>query len=248
MAYYNRDGEKLELKGKKRKFISNGMCGEVFQYKDFALKKYFEDTTMFSRLQPREFDILKNISSNNFIKLYEIYQKLTIRELEVYMDTKLGFAVDAYTSKFYEHDDTNIFTESTDYLLQNVRGLDSLFDAFSDNFIMVADMKYGNAIINENYIILTDPDTFSYVGDTYHKDTLKLVNKALLVDLIRSILSCQASKIHDISDWKKIEGIENNVESKMKDIVIKNDTDIAYEFSKKLKNVKRPIDYFSRKD
>ena len=246
MAFYNRDGKKLKLKGKKRKFIGNGMCGEVYLYDEFVLKKYFEDTSMFSRLKAKEFDILKDIDSPNFIKLYEIYQKLTIRELEIYNDTKLGFSVDAYTSRYYKGDNTNTLTKPVEYLLQNIRELDKLFDTFSDNSIIVADMKYGNVIINENHIILVDPDTFNYVGDTYNIDTLKELNKEQLINLIKSILTCQVTSVEEISDWKKVRGIEDNIEKEISNISIEDDPDIAYKFSKKLRNVKRPIDYFYR--
>lgn len=246
MAYYNRDGEKLELKGKRKAYIGRGSCAELFQYQDFILKKYFEYISQYLRLQPKMFDVLKDIDNNHFVKIYDIFVKMTPKEFEIYKYDHFGFVVDAYTEKYYEYDDTNILTESIDYLLENAYELEKLFDIFTDNSIQTEDIKKENAIINKNAIIITDPDCF--LKSSLKKHLIKKQNIENLIELIRDI--CLDSVMSAREDYDSFDPreVEENIKKEFNSISTDEDTEFAHKLSMRLGKVKRPIDYFSRKN
>lgn len=247
MAYYNRDLKRLKIKRKKLEWLNQGNCAKVFRYGDKVLKEYFPDTERDSRLKPEVFDILRHVDSDYFIKLYDIYTDMNILELLFYtieknMDKEEYdcdiFQVDVYLAKYYPSNSIHILEESTNYVLENFRQLDSLFDIFTDNGIRTDDIKRENCVLNTNGIVIIDPDCFKISKDSIRD--VRIHNKKNLLHLLKSIC-CDS-----VGDYENFGKIKDNINGFLDEADIKENTDIAYEISKKFQYVKKPIDYFRK--
>lgn len=243
MAYYNRNLKMLKLKRKKLEYLSHGNCAKVFRYGDNIFKEYYSETGNKSRLNPKVFDILKDINHNHFIKLFEIYGDMDLLELLIYVcdrhsGEKDSFQVDSYMARYYSSDSINVLLEEVGYILDNFRELDLLFDVFTESGIKTTDVKSENTVINRDKIIIVDPDCFSI--SKVSASTLKIQNKEMLLHLFKSI--CKTS----VAEFSNSREMMTKIDDKLADITVNKNTDIAYEISKKLKYVKKPIDYFMK--
>lgn len=238
MAYYNRNLERLKLKRKKLVWLDHGNCAKAFRYGDKVFKEYFSETEDASRLKPEVFDILRDINDDHFIKLFEIYSDMDLSELLVYICDKSSFQVDSYMAKYYLNNPINVLEEPIDYISDNFRELDILFDIFTDNGIQTKDVKRLNTAMSSNGIVILDPDCFYISKDS--KSKLKIKNKEKLLGLFKSIC-CDSTECYVNSKELKAK-----INTKTDDICITENTDIAYEIQKKLSYVKKPIDYFRK--
>lgn len=236
MTYYNRKGK--TLKKEKMQYLSSGQCASVCHNNKIILKEYFSDTFLNCRLTTKLFDILKDIDDKHFIKLFEIYSDMNLSELIQYKINARKFIVDAYTAKYYNDDSVNALYESVDYILDNFSELEKLFNIFTDNSIITDDVKRQNAIFSPSGIIIIDPDTF-YTA-SYPKEDITIANKRELLILFRSIC------ISGIEKNENKDEIFNKIVLDLANINVDNKTDITYEISKKLKYVKKPIDYLRK--
>lgn len=236
MAYFSRKGQLLEIGN--MKYLASGECASVRYSNEIIFKEYFSDTIINCRLSEKLFDVLKDINDKHFIKLFEIYSDMSLSELIQYNIGLRAFIVDAYTAKYYGDDSINVLYESIDYLLDNFSELEKLFDIFSDNSIVADDVKRENAILSHNGIIIIDPDKFYKAS--FSKQDIAFENKNKLLALFMSIC---------ISCLEKEENKDQFITKIFLDLVnisIDNKTDITYEISKKLKHVKKPIDYLRK--
>lgn len=236
MAYYNRKGEALILG--KMEYLSSGECASVCHNGEIILKEYFSDTLMDCRLTAEVFDILKDIDNEHFMKLFDIYSDMSLLELIQYRLKARKFVVDAYTAKYYQDDSVNVLYESIDYLLDNFGELEKLFTILADNSIVTDDVKRKNAILSPNGIIIIDPDIFSI--SSFSKQEIAIENKKDLLVLLRSIC------LYCLGEVENKEEIKRRIVLDLANIDIDPKTDITYEISKKLKQVKRPIDYLMK--
>lgn len=245
MAYYNRNLERLKLKRKKLVWLDHGNCAKAFRYGDKVFKEYFSETEDASRLKPEVFDILRDINDDHFIKLFEIYSDMDLVELLIYMCNKNlyqnksdsnFFQVDSYIAKYYLDNPINVLEDPIDYVLDNFRELDILFDIFTDNGIQTEDMKRENTAMSSNGIVILDPDCFYISKDS--KSTLKVKNKENLLHLLKSICC------NSVGYYTNYKELKSKINKKLDDICVVENTDIAYEVQKKLSHVKKPIDYF----
>ncbi len=235
MAYYDRKGKVLIGQNNNMEYLSAGECATVSYNYEMIFKEYFSDTFFNCRLNPTLFDIFKDIHNDHFIKLFEIYCDMDLLE---FIRFKIGvrkFVVDAYTAAYYSDDSVNVLYESIDYILDNSYESDKLFDIFTDNMIVTEDVKRKNAILGHSGIIIIDPDLF-YISSLPKQD-IAVANKRELLTLIRSICISGMANIENHDD------IFRKIVLDLVDIDIDYKTDIAYALSKKLKSVKRPIDY-----
>ena len=145
------------------------------------------------------------------------------------------FIVDAYTAEYYLEEKIDVLSKSIDYLLDNFRGLEILFTIFSNNGVLTSDIHRNNVILNTQKIILIDPDWFWL----YKKKDIIIKNKKNLLQLFKDI--CMYSSTDDPSFEIKM------FVNQLLDFKVDEKTDITYEFSRKLKGYKRPIDYLSKK-
>lgn len=234
MAYYNRNYKRLNLKSRDMKYLTSGECAKILYNNDIIFKEYFSDTILNCRLNPKMFDILKKIDNPHFIKLFDIYSDFDLLELIENKMKLIPFITDAYTAKYYSDDSINALLEPKDYILDNFRELEILFDIFTGNMIIADDVKRKNVLLSHNGIIIIDPDTFYTMEAS--KTFIATENKKKLLNLLRSIfIDAVKNQPHY---GKKITWID----TELVDINITENTDVTYEISKKLKYVKNPIE------
>ena len=228
MAYFNRDFQKFELDNTMQ-YLDKGTTSEIFFDGDIIFKKYF-DIPDFLKINPKMFDILKDVNNPHFIKLIDIYSEAnSLIELK-----ELRFIVNAYTAKYYKKETINVLDESKDFILDNFRELEILFNFFSKNNIRLSDTKNENVVFNHENIIIIDPDRFQEQHDEERE--LLLSNKRSLLYLFKSILVAAAKDYYDKKDMSK------KIFDQFDDIIVKSNTDVTKSISQKLKYVKKPIE------
>lgn len=242
MYYYNRNSEKLNLDIGGLSYLKRGGCGEIFHNDSIIFKRYFSHTGDYYRIRPQIFDVLKSLNNPHIIEIFDIYRSTNIFFTEPKAKNwRQSFRTDAYTAKYYQDDNVNPLLENIDYILDNFREIEKLFDMFADNAIFVDDVKRTNAILSSNAIILIDPDTF-HVSEKQkefilanNKDELLYLFYDICIYEFEVLLSKEQQK-HNFA-WEKVDELYT-------EITVDENTDVTYEISKKLQHVKRPIDYF----
>lgn len=159
-------------------------------------------------------------------------------ELREYKLNNRKFIVDAYTAKYYSDDSVNILCEPIDYILDNFHELEKLFDIFTDNSIVTADIKRKNAILSHSGIIIIDPDAFSISIMPKHR--IAIWNKIKLLALFRSVLKSSMNNIENCDDGLM------NIFFNLGTVDVDSKTDVTYELSKELKHVKWPREYLKK--
>ena len=250
MAYYNCEGKKLRLNLDKMEYLNSGNCALVIHDSNIIFKEYFSKTIMRNRITPNLFDILKNLNNSHFVELYDYYIKCSSLNLKSRLEDEI-LKIDAYTAKYYDDNSVNILFENKDYILDNFSELELLFDSFSSNEIIVNDMCRKNSILGKNGIVVIDPDLFvsykdlrkSFGVEFYYKVKrnflLSIENKKELLLLYKDlILSSMKSMGYNLDTDDSF--------ASLYDIEVDENTIVVDEISKRLKNVKKPIDIVRR--
>lgn len=255
MGYYNRNGEKINLRLKDMKYLDCGRCAEVFYDSEFIFKRYFTSTDKNLRMTSSSFDFLKSVNNPHFVQLYDIYTEYSLFEFFRSKFKGIPFKIDAYTAKYYPDDSVNILHENKNYILDNFRELEALFDIFSNENVLVHDASRKNAILSKNGIVLIDPDLFLVnpdlyklfgdVGDEIYPMIIRdfsftIRNKKKLLFLFKNLLINASSRGVEQDNF-----LDDDLLS-LFDFEITNDTEVSYEISKVLKNVQKPIDFFTK--
>ncbi len=235
MAYYSRNHKKL--KSNHMKYLDCGGCANIFFDQKIILKEYYPSTPPSQRLSTKMFDLLKEIDHPHLVKLLEIYHYCDLEQLVKSMLGIMPFIADAYTAKFYSEDKENILHRHKDYLLDNLRELELLFQLFTINQICTNDVKRANTILTEESIVIIDPDLFLFSQDSQKE--LSILNKKNLLYLLKDIC-LKSLKGVSLRDYQKISAFLSN---ELATTFVDEDTDISYEMSKRLKYVKKPIEY-----
>lgn len=230
MAYYNRNKKKFDQSN--FKYLNKGNCATVDYNHDIIFKQYFPSTELGHRLKACVFDILKDIDNPHFIELIDIYANDSLLKLIFNKLWEEDFIVDAYSAKYYENENINVLTQPVDYLLDNIRELEILLGIFSSNAILVDDIHSENVIYTPQKMIIIDPDWFRI----YKDEDLVIRNKRKLLWLCKDI--CE-----DLLSLKYTYEKIDNMVKKLTNFEVNEKTEVAYELSKKLVGVKRPIDY-----
>ena len=237
MAYYNRDIERFKLKKSKREFVGHGGWSTIYRYGDIAFKSYCPDTDTHYKIKPEVFDVLKGIDNRHLIKLYDIYTTISMFSLFKERAIELAFNVQAYTAKYYENDSIDILYQPTDYILENFKELEQLFEILTNNRILTVDIHPNNSILQKNNIVIIDPDMFSFSEED--RESLSYMNKINLINLLEKLIVDNRYTLAGRGFYEK-------VTNDLIDFKISSSTDMTYELSKRLKNVKRPIDLFNK--
>lgn len=232
MAYYNRELKRFDQSN--FEYLTKGNCATVDYDHNIIFKHYFSHTLQDYRLKACVFDILKDINNPHFIELIDIYREETLLKSIIYTIIKENFTVDAYSAKYYENDNINVLKQPIDYFLDNIRELEILFGIFSDNSILTDDLHSKNIIYNSQKMIIVDPDCFRLYQD---KDII-IRNKQEILRLCESICDTML-RLESKYTGKEIDNMVN----KLTGFEVNEKTEVAYELSKKLVGVKRPIDY-----
>ncbi len=234
MSYYNRKYNKIKTDN--MKFLDCGECAKVLYNNEMIFKEYYSQTTNEYRIKQEIFDLLKSINNPHLMELYDTYCNFNLLEL---VSNKIGlipFYIDAYTAKYYPDASVNILYENKDYILDNFRELEKLFEIFTDNMICTDDIKRDNTILGKENITIIDPDLFYRVKES--KDYVSTTNKKKLLKLFRSILSNYARKEENCGK------LISYIDTEIVNLDITSSTDVTCELSKKLKYINKPIELF----
>lgn len=239
MTYYNRDRQELLLKKEDMEFLDNGSFGRCFHNGEVVLKEYFPWVGPSIRISAKMFDIFKSINNPHFIELLDIYSDSNLLS---HIMCKLGvkkFITDVYTAKYYPDNCVNALYGNIDYILDNFREIEKLFDEFADDNISVNDIKRKNCILGSNDIVIIDPDLFAKT-ERHQDDYIATANKQNLLNFFHSISFNAMQSLFSVNEKLFV---NQKINSIIEDITVKKNTDIAYQLSKKIGHVKRPIDY-----
>lgn len=245
MSYYNRDCKKLDLST--MRYLDSGSSANIYCNSKIIFKKYFNNLDYRDKINIDIFDLLKEIDNPHLIKLYDIYYNMNLLNLLLYKMEITTFNVDGYTGKYYGDDSVKFLNANIDYILENFKELEQLFQTFTNNGILTSDIKNNNTILSSEHIIIIDPDRFSFSSDS--QSSIAIHNKKKLLQLFRSLCYYGAKEIEYsyTNYWQIIKKIETEFNSDDA-IIVSNKTDITSEISKKLKYVKTPIEYFIKQD
>ena len=234
MSYYNRDHKKIKLDD--FGYLSSGECASILYNKEVIFKEYFPETELCYRINDKVFNILKNINNPHFIELFDLYSDFNFIEL---LKNKVGilpFVVDAYTAKYYPDNSVNVLLEHKDYILDNLKELEVLFETFSENMIRTVDIKRDNTVIGKDGIVIIDPDLFYTMHSS--REFISKLNKKNLLYLFRSIL------VDSIETQPNFEKNITFIDNELVNFEVKANTDVTYEISKKLKYINKPKELF----
>ena len=232
MRYIDENGTKVKFDMKEFQFLNNGGCARVYHNNIQIFKRYYKATPNNLKLRKDVFNILKQIKSANFIKLYNSYYV-------EYNYKRINFNdeyLDAYTAEYYQKENIIPALINKDYLLENLKKLDDLFKLLSDNRIETNDVRVQNTILTKESIVIIDPDFFEIHRNS--KKEIRIWNKARLLNLVRDLLL----KIELFKDYNTMEKMERWFDDNFDLNEITESTDLAHELSKKLKYVKKPIE------
>lgn len=235
MDYYNSSLKKFDRSN--FEYLNHGSCAHVAHNHDIIFKQYYSNVPLSDRLKVCIFEILKDINNSHFIELIDIYAEGKLLKLIFYKIIKKILIIDAYTAKYYKSEKINVLYAPTDYFLDNIREIETLFGIFSNNAILTDDLHVGNIIFTSNNMIIIDPDFFKL----YEKKDIVIKNKRRLLSLCSDIFS---SMLELESQYTEEE--INNFVRRLTDFNVNENTDITYEFNKKLKQVKRPIQLLTK--
>lgn len=232
MIYNDEFNRKVIFNSKNLNYLDKGGCAKVFTINetDKILKKYFKSTPTDLRISKDIFNLIRLIDSRNLMKVFDIF---TSCDFNIFKDTN-SHKIIGYTAKYYKSDDINPLLLDKEYLIENFRNLEKLIDIFNDLNILAKDLKEENVVFTKDNIVIIDPDLFSKPDK--NKDFIKKFNSCELFSLLINII---------VKYSGNTKYFRNSLMDELIDRYSFNDniSDILY---KKLKYVKKPIDYFKK--
>lgn len=135
--------------------IYRGGSSEIFR-NDGLMVKVFQlvNNKSSSVISEENFDIIKKVKHRNFIDLVEKYHRVP----------KTSDMVEAYTYHEIEGETFNFLERDTEFCIEQLRELLSLFDILSELGIKIHDASEVNTIVLSDRIVLIDPDFYDYIG------------------------------------------------------------------------------------
>ncbi len=237
MGLYNRSFDKLDINWDDVKRINEEMVTNalIYRYRDLIINKYWFCTEF--AINDDVFDKLAMIDNKNLIKLYELFTIISDGEYEErlakYQQGKRFFYKDGYTAKYYQPDSINPVLEQSNYLIKSIEGLKELTEILSNSKVMMNDTKVENTIIQNNGIVIIDPDYYSLSNQNI--DSIKNYNYKELLKLLRSIFMHYA-KLKQRDILKFFDELEKN-----------DSLDAICHIEKGLKKVNKPLDLLNLK-
>ncbi len=232
MGLYNKSFCKLNINLDELTKINEDMVtnGLIYRYRDMILKKYWYCTEY--TIDEDVFNKLCTIDNDYFIKLYDLFTIISDDEHDEkyakYRQGKKFFSLDGYTAKYYQPNYINPLLEKSDYLINSIEGLKELVDTLSNLKITMDDTKIKNTVIQNNGIIIIDPDYYKlsnkdveFIKNNNYKELLQLL-KTLFIQY--SVLR-KMDALNYFTELYNIKPLES----------------VCY-IEKELRKVKRPID------
>lgn len=206
---------------KNSEFFKHGGTSNVYRLENGELlKRYYAYTTESVRITEDIFKLLQTINHIRMIRMYELF---VINNHSV-----------AYTMKELTDDDTDILDTSVDFLLENIKSIEELFDKLTALNIRIMDSRWDNTVVNEKGITIIDPDKYRKVD--YNPVTN---NKDQLLYLVYSLLTDRKSIREREIDLNKVVRFRNSIK-------ISDTVSITDKLHASLKLVKKPYELFLR--
>lgn len=154
--------------------IYRGGASLIYRHNGELVKVFHvADDKSISTLSEDNFDLIKKIKHKNFIDLIDRYHRVP----------ETSEFVEAYTYHEIEGSTFNFLQCDTEFCVEQLRILLSLFDIFSECGIKMQDVSAVNTLVLSDRIVLIDPDLYDNVGlSTY----LKGFNRNQLIYLVLS--------------------------------------------------------------
>lgn len=135
--------------------IYRGGSSEIFRNEGLMVKVFqLVNNKSSSVISEENFDIIKKVKHRNFIDLVEKYHRVP----------KTSDMVEAYTYHEIEGETFNFLERDTEFCIEQLRELLSLFDILSELGIKIHDASEVNTIVLSDRIVLIDPDFYDYIG------------------------------------------------------------------------------------
>ena len=191
--YNNLDLSELEL-------IGSGSFGEVYKCDDLAIKIYDSATYDCDNIHIDIFEDLRDIDLPGFLKLVD-YSTVMCRKEK--LSKKRDYNVDekevinAYSSKFIEASKEKMIDKPIEYTLNTLYEFKKVLDELNKRKILISDPHNENVIINDNNLVIIDPDLYRY-----HPNPDKMNNKRIKEFIID--LWCEEYGVYEHKNWYNI--------------------------------------------
>lgn len=195
MKYYNSSGELVEFDGIKSGHY--GQNSEIMRLSDGSVyKKYFNEAEDTNHITLEVFEFIKLLNNEHMVKLIErFYQVKNNLKANDIISAPERYTIDVYTYEWVKEDNIDILNMPVDYLLDNMNELLHLVDYLSAFGLYMIDVMTDNAVLNENGIVLIDPDIYTFEYNTSYKNFMmvsdnfrvKKWNRKCIVELLKRL-------------------------------------------------------------
>ena len=203
------------------KKIAEGSTASIYKKNNIVLKQYCYYCRPIFKIDEDLFYILKDIDNKNFVKLYKL--------------KKSHDTIEGYTCEYLEPADIKIVYKDRYYTLDNINDLSKLVERLSYLGILINDAIASNVIMQNNRIVIIDPDSYNVMYSMSY-DELLLRNKKELLKYIKDLYS-SCFRGYQVDEYEAI--------NKIFDFNVKSDSNLCYELAKRL-IYKRPIDMINK--
>lgn len=217
-------------------FSNKGGSANVYLIDDkkIVFKKYKNKMVLYRVIDFEIFDFLKACDNPHIFNLLETYycRDGILKKMKLRCIPK-KVLIDAYTYEYVETSRERLIDRPTDYFLTNLSELESFLDYLANYHILVHDLSVDNVILNENRMVLIDPDMFRFRTDI-SRERIRFLNRKALLELYENIIIYERKR-----NELELETLLLNVNA--------NKEDLASQASKQLSMCKKPTDYIVRK-
>lgn len=216
----------------KNKPIGSGNWGHVYRYDNDKIIKITDKYGSSEQYEMVSF--IKNLNLPNFYKIYDVLYHETVNVKEF----------SGTISKYYPEEKIDLFTTTSDYLLDSFNSLTEALKILSENKIIAYDFCCKNILLTNEGIIGIDVDFYQKM-DEYSKSRIMRINmKQLKEAIMHRLLVFNLDKYH--RDDFDIQVIDKLNKALYNLINLDSITDTK-QFNKILSKYKYPIDYLRKK-
>ena len=200
MKLFSKTGEELDLSN--FKYLTEGEDGKIYVDGKTVLKLYHFYLDYSRRLRRRIFDIIKDKSIPNIVRLDDYFYTNTSFFSRI-------FPFDAYTMDYISAENKKIIDFKKKDLIEIFKSLEQTLEILTDNRIVLHDVHPKNIIISENGITIIDIDRFYFMRLSSKKTIYKL-NKLELLNCINSTILSEIKKDNPVTNFQLFTSDDND--------------------------------------
>ena len=212
---YKLDDKDIKLTKKNLKKIGTGVTGDVYKYKNSALKIFKKDKN--TPIDPYTADYLTNISTNRI---------LLPEKLLFYNNAFKGYTYKLVSKKGMGN---RMIMLPKDELIENSSIIEKDIETLSRKQVLLNGIEPSNTIFNGR-IYLTDPTSYSVLEDTsteyleqLNKYQFHLLFTALIIQELGRI-NFQKSTINEVKELLEMKDSSDNTSYYLRELLEDNDT------------------------